>query len=799
MKPFLSPAEILEKEKDNFWLWVPVLFGFGAAFYIGFAAEFLSNFFLILALFFAATFFAYLNRHSFRFLIYTACAIFLAGSFYAALYEKTFLHHTPITGKIYVDGIGKVESIKKFYNPINHLEGATLVISNPDLYQANFSAKKPEIKKPKVKKNKIKKEKIPTEPKKRKSKKQKAQEIGLTIEEYEEKVALEKIKKAEEKLRKKAEKKAEFIQKNYINVANYQDRDRKFLDFSKNYQQVKWVDFKGRNRFPHPPQKILVNLVKYQGNISVNDVIALRMLLQPPDKKEFSDDFDLDLNSKAKKIGAYGFAFGEVRILKKSEITSIDQYFINLREKIKNKIFATLEGDSAAIAIALLIGDQKYISKDLMNNIRSSGLAHLLSISGFHLSLMATIFLVSSRFLLSRNEYLALNFDLKKTSAILAIFSTYFYLKISDLPLPAQRSFLMVVFVLVAIFLSEKINAKRTVMSAAFLMILANPYSVFNIGFQLSFAAIIVLGAFYDEFSKRVKLDENQNFLQKSFWYFLVIILTSIAIQIATIPLLMHSFRNVSVLGFLANISAIPLASFFIMPLGFLALFLMPFGLEKYILLLMKYGLNLIEKISFFVANFDYSHFISPQLPNIGLIIAIVGLLIICLSRSELRILGILLFASSFLTLSFAKKPDISFNRNQRFFTIYDKQDGLIFSKNLKPSRMRQKWMDEFDEKEFKSLENFSNQEQKDRRISCNKEQCLITRDKKILVLLARNKISEICKNNFDVIVNLTAKYELPACIENNKIKIDNMNFYQKGGQFFYFKDEGLIMKTTDR
>lgn len=45
MKPFLSPAEILEKEKDNFWLWVPILLGFGAAFYIGFAAEFLSNFF----------------------------------------------------------------------------------------------------------------------------------------------------------------------------------------------------------------------------------------------------------------------------------------------------------------------------------------------------------------------------------------------------------------------------------------------------------------------------------------------------------------------------------------------------------------------------------------------------------------------------------------------------------------------------------------------------------------------------------------------------------------------------------
>ena len=63
----------------------------------------------------------------------------------------------------------------------------------------------------------------------------------------------------------------------------------------------------------------------------------------------------------------------------------------------------------------------------------------------------------------------------------------------------------------------------------------------------------------------------------------------------------------------------------------------------------------------------------------------------------------------------------------------------------------------------------------------------MIEKNKKFLVLLKRSKISEICKNDFDVIVNLTRKYQLPDCIAENKIKIDNKDFYLKGGQFLKY------------
>jgi competence protein ComEC len=781
-------SQILEEEHHNFWLWIPVLLGFGVAFYFCYEENFLEKIFVFAALFFASIIFSFLNRNSHQSLIFMALVVFLLGSFYAHFYQKTFLNQTQISGKIYVDVVGKVSEIKRFINPANHVEGANLVISQPVLFKPEFRTKK------------IKKEKSP---------------------------------------RKIDEKK---ILRDFLNVEDYQEIDRKFLDFSKNYQEIDWQkNSQGQLVFPNPPQKISVNLIVNPQKISVNDVIAAPLMLEPPRPKEFIGDFDFILDSKLKKIGAYGFVLGpasklsaldrklfcanskkqfaadsklskenfptevaskelrdkaessslpcvvwkwdlsEAKILHHAEISNSEQWFLSIREKIRARILEILQGDEAAIALAFLIGDQNQISKNLMNNIRNSGLAHLLSISGFHLALAGAIFFVAVRFLLSRSEYLAINFDLKKIAALISIFATYFYLKIAASPLPAQRAFLMVFFVLISLLLSEKINSKRAVMAGVLILVLANPFCVFNISFQLSFAAILTLTFFYE--TRQIRL--NRNFLAKSFYYFYEIIFLSILIQIATLPFLMHSFQNVALLGFLANIAAIPLTSFLVMPLGFLALFLMPIHLEKLALLAMKEGIFLIEKIAVLTANLKFSNLTSPQLSGFGLAIAIFGLLLICLSNSKLRIAGIAVFLLSFATFSFVKKPDILFDADQKFFAIYDEKNGLVFSKELRESKKRELWMKRMGEKKFKIAD------------FCDEEKCFFTKNnQKILVLIKRNKISEICKIEADIIVNLTAKYALPDCFAETQTKIDNLDFFQKGGHFFYFSGKKLKIKT---
>ncbi len=772
-------------EKNNLILFLPAFIGFGAAFYFLFESNFLLYLSFSAALFFAAILFYFLNRHSFRCLVFLACALFLLGSFYGYFYQKFFLNYTKISGKIYVDGVGKITAIQKFTNPVNGVSGANLLISEPKLYKSKFVEKKKKPKKKKAKKKKV------TKPKKSKKRKKTnnchsehsegSQELVSEALPHEILRCVQDDNVAKPRVKKPKKKKPiseKTIQKNFVNLSGYQEIDREFLDYSKNYQQIEWLKIGDHEAFPDPPPKISLNLIKNSETLKVNDVIAFRAMLQPPKVREFPDDFDFNLDAKFKKIGAYGFVIGETKTMREAEISSFEDWFINLRETIRAKISNVISGDEAAIAAAFLIGDQSQISSEMMQKIRNSGLAHLLSISGFHLSLASAICFVITRFLLSRSEYLALHFDLKKFAAIAAIIGTYFYLKIAASPLPAQRAFVMVVLVLLALFVGEKINAKRSIMFAALCLILLNPLAVFNIGFQLTFAAILMLTVL------RIKSDHNDHFLLKILKYFSHIILISIAVQIATAPFLMRSFHNLSLLGFVANILAIPLTSFIVMPLGFLALFLMIFSAEKFCLLLFSQSILLIEKIAVMVNNLEFSNVIVPAMSGFGVILAICGILIFCLLQTRFRFIGILIFALSFVTIFFDKKPDILFESHQKFFAVKT-SDGLIFSKNLRASKQCQSWMDKMNEKKFKSLQSHPQQN-----IFCEENRCVINQDKKFLVLLKRNKTSEICKNDFDVIVNLTAKYQLPSCISENKIKIENHDFYLRGGQFFKYNGE---------
>lgn len=779
-------SKIIAEEKNNLVLFAPVFVGFGAIFYFAFEENFCAHFVFFVALFVAAILCGFLERYSLRQLVFTACALFLIGSFYGFFYQKFFLNHTPVTGKIYVDVVGKIVGIQKFYNSANGVSGANLLIAEPKMYKSKF-----DVKAKKFKTKKKKKKKKPTQKKKSK-RQQKCEELALEkgeIPDCEKKRKPKKTKKIKPKKFKKISTK--IIEKNFVNLNDFQEIDREFLDYSKNYQQVEWLKIKDRELYPNPPSKISINLIKNFSALKVNDLIAVRAMLQPPKSKEFPDDFDFKFDAKFKKIGAYGFAIGEAKVLREARISSADEWFDFLREKVRSKILNAINGDEAGIVMAFLIGDQSQVSSDMMTKIRSSGLAHLLSISGFHLSLAGAICFVCVRFLLSRSEYLALNFDLKKISAIVAIFGTYFYLQIAAAPISAQRAFLMILLVLIALFLGERINAKRSVACSALILILLNPYVVFNISFQLSFIAILVLV----NFSFYKKRDLNRHFLLRFFDYFFEIILVSILIQITTAPFLMRSFQNLAILGFVTNIVAIPLTSFVVMPLGFLALFLMPFAAEKIPLILMKHGIILIEKIADFVAAFELSHWLVPQFSSCGLIIAVVGLSLILLSSSYLRYVGILVFVCSFMTIFFVKKPDILFEGRQKFFAIYE-QNSLIFSKYLKPSKQRQLWMNKAEEKKFKT---FLTAPQKN--ILCDEKKCVLNKEKRILVLLKRNKISEICaenkKNNFDVVVNLTKKYELPDCFNQRAIKIDNQDFYQKGGHFIRFKEGNISLRTT--
>ena len=143
---------------------------------------------------------------------------------------------------------------------------------------------------------------------------------------------------------------------------------------------------------------------------------------------------------------------------------------------------------------------------------------------------------------------------------------------------------------------------------------------------------------------------------------------------------------------------------------------------------------------------------------------------------------------------------------NQKFFTIYDQENGLFFLDNLKPSKQLNLWLKYFEVGNFRIINNCQKNHQEKLCKNCQKEFCNISyKDKKILVIKKRIDLDIACNNNFfnqfDLIINLTKKYILPKCLDQSstKIIIDNIDFYNKGGHFIFLSEQNkLQLKTVE-
>ena len=606
-----------DKNHFNPIIWIAFFFACGCIFYIKFSENFVKEIIIFIGFFIIAVTLFLADIFNKKSAIYLFVISFLLGSFYNYFYEKTFLNYSKITEKIYTKNEGKIIAIKKFNNPINNQNGINLIIENPIISRINpdesiYKTKTKSLnKKTKTKKKKIKKKKT-----KKKINKKKLEKNSRKTQEKTKKKNSEKKSKKNNSTKKKSQKKnlnfnkiSKTKFKNLVNLKDYQEIDRVFLDYQKNYQNYHWLKVKDNLQLAKPPPHISVNLTNNFYDLKINDKIKFFSLLQPSKSKDFLDDFDHQIDGKLKKLSGYGYVIGNIEIIEHSPKITHEDFFRNLRQIIGKKILNILPNNEGGIALALLIGDQSNISRELLQKIRNCGLSHLLSISGFHLSLASLIFFMLFRFILSHFPAIALRYDLKKISAIFALMASYFYLKIAGTPIPAQRAFLMVLLLQLSYFISERFNSKRALMLSFFILTLFNPYLLFNLSFQLSFISIMIMICYYHDYvlnktNQEITLEGIQEkkfffnrlvrFIAKIYHYLKEIIVISTIIQIATLPFLMNAFHNFSLIAPISNIFAIPLTSFVIMPLGFLSLFLMIFNLENYGLLIMKLGIFLL-------------------------------------------------------------------------------------------------------------------------------------------------------------------------------------------------------------
>src|ERR1700721_1935334 len=188
----------------------------------------------------------------------------------------------------------------------------------------------------------------------------------------------------------------------------------------------------------------------------------------------------------------------------------------DLRDGIDARIRATLDGDKRAIATALLTGRRDAITTPVNDAMFISGLGHVLSISGYHMAVVAGVVFFVIRALLALIPVLTVAAPIKKWAAAAALAAATFYLLLSGAEVATQRSYYMPAFVLIAVMVDRRAITFRTLALAAIVVLVLAPEALVHPSFQMSFAATLGLVALVQIGMPRVFATPENSAAEKS-------------------------------------------------------------------------------------------------------------------------------------------------------------------------------------------------------------------------------------------------------------------------------------------
>ena len=387
--------------------------------------------------------------------------------------------------------------------------------------------------------------------------------------------------------------------------------------------------------------------------LSVGSQIEFYATLMPFSKPILKDGFDFGRAAYFKGISATG-RMRHVKILEQPKTSSIE----SLRYVISQKLYEMISGESGAIATALVTGERGRISEATRQAYADAGIAHVLAISGLHLSMIASLVFLMLRRLASFSMHLAETYDLKKVAALATVPILWGYLMISGMGVPAIRSFVMVIIVLFGVLVNRQAISMRTLAIAASLILIIFPETLTTASFALSFAAVVALVAAYEgAWGKLQRWRDGGGRWRYLVAYGLGIISSTIIATLATLPITLYVFNRISLQAILSNLVVIPLMGFMIMPLLLLSLCFMPFGGLSVINEGLAWTIQVMTTVANWTAALPGAAIQFPKPPEAFLWLSVAGGLWLCLWHTKIRYVGLVPIMMAIILLWVKPQP----------------------------------------------------------------------------------------------------------------------------------------------
>ncbi|MDQ3140093.1 MAG: ComEC family competence protein, partial [Pseudomonadota bacterium] len=411
---------------------------------------------------------------------------------------------------------------------------------------------------------------------------------------------------------------------------------------------------------PDFPTRLRINVdeAKARG-IKAGATVRVRAWMMPPAPMAVPGAYDFARVAWFQGIGGIGRA-SSIALIAAPTQQDWRARLSDLRQRLAEHIAAKLDGGAAGIATALATGDQGAIGEADAEAMRRSGLAHLLSVSGLHLTAAVGAVMLLTLKLLALSPMLALRLRLVLIAAAAGALAGVGYTLLTGAEVPTVRACVASLLILAGLALGREAFTMRLLAVGALVVLLFWPESLAGPSFQLSFAAIAAIIALHEHPGVKALLARREEgFAHKAGRAILALILTGLAVEIALMPIALYHFHKAGLYGALANIVAIPLTTFVIMPLEALALLFDLAGLGAPFWWLTGQALALLLGLAHAVAAAPGAVAMLPSMPQGAFALIIAGGLWLCLWRTHWRRLGLIAVGAGGLWAWTTPAPDL--------------------------------------------------------------------------------------------------------------------------------------------
>jgi competence protein ComEC len=425
--------------------------------------------------------------------------------------------------------------------------------------------------------------------------------------------------------------------------------------------------------------KLLVYFSKKNpDNLVIGDLVSFNTEIKPIVKNYNPDTFDYANYMENQNV------FHQIKCFENdyfigNKVKNFTFYINELRKKLVHSFDAHhFSVRTKSIINALLLGQKQQIDSETLNDYKNAGVVHILAISGLHIGIIYAFFNFIFGFL-NRVKHG------KTVKLVIIILLLWLFALISGMSASITRSVMMFSVIAFGTFLNRKNFMFNAIAASLLILLIYNPLLIFDVGFQLSYAAVISI-LLFQPFYQKFYYSKN-----KIVVYITDLFLISLTAQLGVLPLMLLYFKQVPTLFLLANFVVIPVATA-VLIIGIIVLFLnfvyLPLALiiGKVISFLVEFMNYYIHWLSSFqdyvIKNITFTPFLT-----VGLYLLILSIVYWIYEPKNKRFLFVLVTTLSFQILYFYTKNETShknelivYNNKESAISIFDANKITVFS-----------------------------------------------------------------------------------------------------------------------